>query len=137
METAGCLGASARRGRPTVGWVRRGRRGKSTITSILTDAWKAEGREVFGAVLSHTQVGDLAGIADANKTAMDPFLRRAAKGKYVFDSNSVIVVDEVGLLGNKQMRELLKLGAEDWRRHRHDRGPGTVRSAPRRATHWN
>lgn len=84
--------------------------GKSTVMQILTDAWKAEGRTVFGAVLSHTQVADLAGIDDKNKTAMDPFLRRAAKGQYKLDQNSVIVIDEAGLLGNKQMRELLKLG---------------------------
>ena len=36
-------------------------------------------------------------------------MRRAEKGRYAIDRNSVIVVDEVALLGVKQMHSLMKL----------------------------
>jgi hypothetical protein len=84
--------------------------GKSTVVSMLTEAWQAEGRTVFGTILSHTQVADMAAIPAENRTAIDPFLRGAARGRYALDTSSVVVVDEVGLLGNRQMRELLQLG---------------------------
>ena len=83
--------------------------GKSTVIQVLTEAWQAEGREVFGACLAWSPVGDMDGISATNRAAMDPFLKRAAEGQYALDPKSVIVVDEVGLLGNRQMRELLRL----------------------------
>ena len=36
-------------------------------------------------------------------------MRRAEKGRYAIDHNSVIVVDEVALVGVKQMHSLMKL----------------------------
>ena len=43
--------------------------GKSTSLEVLVDAWKADGREVYGATLAHRQATDLkaAGIKDANE----------------------------------------------------------------------
>lgn len=85
--------------------------GKTVSLEMIVDAWKDDGRQVFGAALAWRQSGDLAaaGIADANRAAIDPFLKRAAAGKYQLDANSVVVVDEVSLLSTRQQLGLLRL----------------------------
>ncbi len=85
--------------------------GKTASLEMMVDAWKADGREVYGAALAWRQSGDpaAAGIADANRAAIDPFLKRAAAGKYRLNSNSVVVVDEVSLLSTRQQLDLLRL----------------------------
>ena len=85
--------------------------GKSTSLKVLVDAWKAGGREVYGATLAHRQATDLkaAGIDAANRTAVDAFLSRVERGKYRLDGKSVVVVDEVSLLSTKQQLSLMRL----------------------------
>jgi TrwC relaxase/AAA domain len=85
--------------------------GKSALLEVMADAWREDGRRVYGASLAWRQTTDLqkAGIADQDRAAIDPFLRRAAKGRYALDSRSVIVIDEVALVGVKQLLDLAKL----------------------------
>ncbi|MGC2522940.1 MAG: MobF family relaxase, partial [Stellaceae bacterium] len=85
--------------------------GKSTALAPLVEAWKADGRTVFGITLAWRQAVDLrsAGIADG--TSVAAFLKRVEVGRYRLDRNSVVVVDEVGLIGTRQMLDLLRLQA--------------------------
>lgn len=85
--------------------------GKSTILKPLVDAWRSDGRQVFGATVAWRQTADLAaaGIAPERRAALDPFLKSVEKGRFVLDRNSVLVVDEVGLVGTRQQLELLRL----------------------------
>jgi hypothetical protein len=85
--------------------------GKSTSLEVMVDAWKADGRTVYGATLAHRQATDLkaAGIDADKRTAIDAFLARADRGKYKLDRNSVVVVDEVSMLSSKQQLGLLRL----------------------------
>ena len=85
--------------------------GKSTVVAALVDAWQDDGRRVFGATLAWRQTATLteAGIDAENIAAIDPFLRRAAQGRYELDRRSVVVVDEIALLGSRQMLELARL----------------------------
>ena len=85
--------------------------GKSTVVEALVDAWQQDGRQVFGATLAWRQTATLtdAGVDPENIAAIDPFLRRAEQGKYTLNSRSVVVVDEVALVGSWQMLELLRL----------------------------
>lgn len=82
--------------------------GKTTLLAPLADAWKAAGRQVYGIALAWRQAGDLraAGIEGA---AVAAFLKRVETGLYRIDRNSVVVVDEVGQVGTKQMLDLLRL----------------------------
>ncbi len=88
--------------------------GKSTLLAPLVDAWKAEGRIVHGAALAWRQSEDLvaAGIARERLAAMSVFLDRAGKGQVTLDRQSVVVVDELGLLGTRQLLDLLRLQRE-------------------------
>jgi hypothetical protein len=87
--------------------------GKSTLLAPLVDAWQRDGRHVYGAALAWRQSDDLvgAGIAATDRAAVSVFLDRVAKGQLRLDRHSVVVVDELGLLGTRQFLELLRLQA--------------------------
>ncbi|MGC8808332.1 MAG: AAA family ATPase [Thiomonas sp.] len=88
--------------------------GKSTVLAPLVTAWKAERRRVYGAALAWRQSDDLeaAGIASEDRAALSVLLDRIRSGQIMLDRDSVIVVDELGLIGTRQMLELLRLRAE-------------------------
>jgi ATP-dependent exoDNAse (exonuclease V) alpha subunit len=73
--------------------------GKSTALAPLVDAWKEEGRQVFGITLSWRQAGDLEAAGIEKCAAIAAFLKRVKSGRYTLDRNSVVVVDEIGLVG--------------------------------------
>jgi hypothetical protein len=87
--------------------------GKSTVLAPLVDAWRRDGRLVYGAALAWRQSDDLAGagIAEGDRAAFSVLLDRVAKGQVRLDRNSVVVVDELGLLGTRQLLELLRVQA--------------------------
>src|SRR5271163_3863837 len=83
--------------------------GKSTALAPLVEAWKVDGREVFGITLAWRQAADLRSAGIAERASVAAFLKRVETGRYMPDRNSVVVVDEVGLLGTRQMLDLLRL----------------------------
>ncbi|MGC2524594.1 MAG: MobF family relaxase [Stellaceae bacterium] len=83
--------------------------GKSTALAPLAEAWQADGREVFGITLAWRQAADLKSAGIAERASVAAFLKRVETGRYVLDRNSVVVVDEVGLIGTRQMLDLLRL----------------------------
>lgn len=87
--------------------------GKSTLLAPLVAAWQAEGCRVYGAALAWRQSDDLAGtgIAEPDRAALSVFLDRAQRGEVMLDARSVVVVDELGLLGTRQLLDLLRLQA--------------------------
>ena len=83
--------------------------GKSTALTPLVEAWKADGREVFGITLAWRQAADLKSAGIAERASVAAFLKRVETGRYALDRNGVVVVDEVGLIGTRQMLELVRL----------------------------
>jgi hypothetical protein len=85
--------------------------GKSTALEVLVDAWKADGRTVYGATLAHRQASDLkaAGVDADKRTALEAFLSRVERGRYKPDARSVVVVDEVSMLSSRQQLRLMQL----------------------------
>ena len=88
--------------------------GKSTLLKPLVRGWQADGRAVHGIALAWRQSDDLAeaGIAAANTRAVTAFLRDLERGKLVLGRKSVVVVDEVGLLGTRQLNAIMAAQAE-------------------------
>ncbi|WP_254073523.1 MobF family relaxase [Acidisphaera sp. S103] len=84
--------------------------GKSTLLKPLVDAWKQDGRAVHGIALAWRQSDDLteAGITASNTRAVESFLRSVETGRLQLDTRSVVVVDELGLLGTRQLNDLLR-----------------------------
>jgi hypothetical protein len=83
--------------------------GKSTALAPLVEAWQADGREVFGITLAWRQAVDLKSAGIAERASVAAFIKRVETRRYMPDRNSVVVVDEVGLLGTRQMLDLLRL----------------------------
>ena len=88
--------------------------GKSTLLKPLVDAWKEDGRQVHGIALAWRQSDDLtdAGVTARNARAVESFLKSIEKGRIKLDARSVVVVDELGLLGTRQLNDLLRAQRE-------------------------
>ena len=88
--------------------------GKSTLLKPLVRAWQADGMAVHGIALAWRQSDDLveAGIPAANTRAVAAFLRGLEQGTIRLDRKSVVVVDEVGLLGTRQLNAIMAAQAE-------------------------
>jgi hypothetical protein len=83
--------------------------GKSTLLKPLVHAWRAEGRTVHGIALAWRQADDLSDAdIPAEKTyAVDAFLRGLAKDRIALDERAVLVIDELSLLGTRQLNAIL------------------------------
>jgi hypothetical protein len=87
--------------------------GKSTLLRPLVHAWQADGRTVHGIALAWRQADDLAeaNIPAENTRAVEAFLRGLAKDRIELDSRAVVVIDELSLLGTRQLNGLLEARA--------------------------
>jgi len=85
--------------------------GKTAALQPLVAAWKEQGREVFGASLAWQRADELtdAGIAQKNVKAFSVLIDAAKTREIKLERNSVVAVDELGLLGTRQGLELLRL----------------------------
>ncbi len=85
--------------------------GKSTLLNPLVRAWQDDGRTVYGVALAWRQSDELAeaGIAARDTRAVASFLHAARNGKLRLHQKTVVVIDEVGLLGTRQLNEILTL----------------------------
>ena len=84
--------------------------GKTTMLKPLVTAWRDAGRAVHGIALAWRQADDLtdAGIARQNTRAFERFARDLETGRLTLDQHSVVVVDELGLIGTRQLGVLLR-----------------------------
>ncbi|WEQ60546.1 ATP-dependent DNA helicase [Novacetimonas hansenii] len=84
--------------------------GKTTLLKPLVTAWKQQGRDVHGIALAWRQSDDLSatGMEVAKTRALESFLRRIDNGKLKLTKKSVVVVDELSLLGTRQLNDILR-----------------------------
>jgi conjugative relaxase-like TrwC/TraI family protein len=86
--------------------------GKSTaILKPLVNAWQHRELDVWGTAQAWRQAKDLrkAGIDNANVRALDPFVDAVKEGQIKLGQNSVVVLDEVGRIGTRQLLDVLRL----------------------------
>ena len=85
--------------------------GKTTALKPLVAAWRDQGRTIYGASLAWRQADDLtsAGIDQRNVKALSVLLDGARDGSIRLDRNTVVAVDEWGLIGTWGALHLLRL----------------------------
>jgi len=83
--------------------------GKSYGLAPMVEAWRNDGRTVYGISLAWRQATDLRDAGIEERASIAAFLKRVETGRYALDRNSVVVVDEVGLVGSRQMLDLLRV----------------------------
>ena len=88
--------------------------GKTALLQPLVSAWQEDGRHVHGIALAWRQADDLidAGISRQDAKAISVFFKAVEKGDITLDHKSVVVVDEMSLLGTRQGLDLLRLQDE-------------------------
>ena len=85
--------------------------GKTAALRPLVDAWQAAGMEVWGTAQAWRQADELrgAGVTRARTRALQPFLDGVSEGRTPVGKNSVVVLDELGQIGTRQLLDLLRL----------------------------
>ncbi len=83
--------------------------GKSHILHPLAALWRGEGKTVCALAVAWRTAVDLGTDMQAPPAAVHPFLRAVAKGTKTVDENTVLVVDEAGMLSVRQALQLVAL----------------------------
>ena len=86
--------------------------GKSTVLAPLADLWRAEGYDVRALAVAWSAAVELATDTGAPPNAVHPFLRDVRKGSINVDDNSVLIVDEAGMLSSRQSLDLARLSQD-------------------------
>ena len=81
--------------------------GKSFLLSRAAEAWEREGYKVEGAALSAIAAHDLGEGAGITANTLHSLLARLERGN-TLDTRTVLIVDEAGLIGSRQMADLLR-----------------------------
>ena len=86
--------------------------GKSHVLGPLADLWRAEGYKVRALAVAWSVARELAGDIDAPPSAVHPFLKDVHKGAVNVGPDTVLVVDEAGMLSTRQTLQLARLSEE-------------------------
>ena len=81
--------------------------GKSTMLGVARQAWEAEGYRVRGAALSGIAAEGLEGGSGIASRTLASFELAWSKGHDLLARGDVLVVDEAGLIGSRQMERVL------------------------------
>jgi len=82
--------------------------GKSSTMKVAVDAFKASGMKVFGVATSNMAAKNLEAEAGAESCSIALMLTNIENGKSSLDSNSVLIVDEAGMVGSVAMSALMR-----------------------------
>ena len=86
--------------------------GKSAMLGVAREAWEAAGYEVRGAALSGIAAENLeAGSAITSRTIAS-LEHQWTRGRELLAANDVLVIDEAGMIGSRQMERVLSAANE-------------------------
>ena len=81
--------------------------GKSTMLEAANDAWSRSGADVIGAALSGKAAEGLQESSGIQSQTLHSLLAELQDGKRQLSERSVIVIDEAGTVGSRQMSQLV------------------------------
>ena len=81
-----------------------------SVLGPLSDAWRQDGRRVIGIALANRTASDFAeaGITDQDRFSVAAFLHKVNDGRLTLDRNTVVLVDEVGMLGSRDLLSIVE-----------------------------
>lgn len=81
--------------------------GKSFVLAAMREAYEKEGFNVIGAILQGKTAEDLQRDSGIKSGTIAMLLSNLKKGKVKLDDKTVLVVDEAGMVGSRDMQKLL------------------------------
>lgn len=81
--------------------------GKSHVLAGIRQAYEAEGHKVYGAILQGKTAEDLERDSGIQSRTIAKMLTDLEKGTLKLDSKSVLVVDEAGMVGSRDLEKLM------------------------------
>jgi Ti-type conjugative transfer relaxase TraA len=81
--------------------------GKSTMLGAARQAWEAEGYEVMGAALAGKAAEGLEESSGIRSRTLASWERSWERGRDALTSRSVLVIDEAGMIGSRQLSRVL------------------------------
>jgi Ti-type conjugative transfer relaxase TraA len=81
--------------------------GKSTMLGAARQAWEAEGYEVLGAALAGKAAEGLEESSGIRSRTLASFERSWERGRDALSARSVLVIDEAGMVGSRQLSRVL------------------------------
>ncbi|PZP44818.1 MAG: Ti-type conjugative transfer relaxase TraA [Azospirillum brasilense] len=82
--------------------------GKSTLLGVAREAWEGQGYRVRGAALSGIAAEGLEGGSGIASRTVHSLLHAWGEGRDPLSARDVLVVDEAGMIGSRQMAALLR-----------------------------
>src|SRR5215213_8491960 len=86
--------------------------GKSTMLGAAREAWEAQGYTVRGAALAGIAAESLEGGSGISSRTLASLEHAWGQGRDTLTSRDVLVIDEAGLVGSRQMERVLSHAAE-------------------------
>jgi len=86
--------------------------GKSAMLGVAREAWEAQGYTVRGAALSGIAAENLEGGSGIGSRTIASLEYQWAKGREHLSSRDVLVVDEAGMIGTRQMERVMSHARE-------------------------
>jgi Ti-type conjugative transfer relaxase TraA len=81
--------------------------GKSTLLGAAREAWMAQGYEVWGAALAGKAAEGLEESSGISSRTLASWERRWERGTDLLNARSVLVIDEAGMVGSRQLSKVL------------------------------
>ena len=81
--------------------------GKSAMLGVAREAWEAAGYRVQGAALSGIAAENLEGGSGIQSRTIASLQHQWAQGRERLSPNDVLVIDEAGMIGSRQMERLI------------------------------
>lgn len=82
--------------------------GKSTMAEAARVAWESDGYHVRGAALAGKAAKGLEESAGIKSQTLHSLIRDLETGKETLSKNTVVVIDEAGMIGSRQMSKLVE-----------------------------
>lgn len=82
--------------------------GKSTILSVVKTALDSQGYKVYGAALSGKAADGLEQASGIKSRTLASWMRGWDQGNGMLTSNDVLIIDEAGMIGTKQLLRFIK-----------------------------